>query len=225
DRNHITFMKVDSKDGEKGYYDVKFTPRSIVRRFKKLEPISSYNMQRAEGVHRGGQLLTFSAGYARPIKVEMKSIQIPSSTHSRNDWYMRAEVDLGWSVVARLRDFTTPNDNWRVLGSLLYEDAEAFIFEFPTTLEPQYGIVFRYRQRTSILYREDQIALRRHNNLPLRLCRERNSPQEHIIRCTDLPPAYEDVVPIDDELPGYDQAIQMLGPPSYAQVEQEILKQ
>ncbi|KAF4653934.1 hypothetical protein FOL47_010224 [Perkinsus chesapeaki] len=171
DHNNITYTKVDGRDGEPGYYDVKFTPESPSKRFTKLEPISVNDMKLAEGINDISGRLRFVADVYFATIAEVNLADPPQGMLTPR--WLAMDVESSASTaglrVLNYRDITTKaSTKVRTLEARsdgLFYRAKAFIFKFPLP-EVQHGIMFYASNNALMLYRQDQVHLRHHDTLP-----------------------------------------------------------
>ncbi|KAF4723819.1 hypothetical protein FOZ63_003943 [Perkinsus olseni] len=162
-RNPLWYCKYDGRSDRPGFFDITFTRREPAKRFTKLMPISMYDIplrgdppQAEFVVHhptkwtailQRGEYSKTKKRYKRIL--EIKANVSGAATSYRDVW------PLADGVVRGLRA--------RIDGKFL--EAEAFFFKLPTTTK-QYGLMLTRAFSSYMLYRTDEVGLRRHDRLP-----------------------------------------------------------
>ncbi|KAF4751274.1 hypothetical protein FOZ62_023265 [Perkinsus olseni] len=136
DRSNVRYTKVDSIDGEAGYYDVNFTMNSAPRRFAKLIPV--WPNELSQDGQGQPQRFVFTAGPPFPVECVVTAMGGRSSTRK----YMSAVVGTSDGELSFI-DVGDPCAERKTLEALdrihgYFYTAKAFIFLLPTPLR-QYG--------------------------------------------------------------------------------------
>ncbi|KAF4756969.1 hypothetical protein FOZ63_010709, partial [Perkinsus olseni] len=179
-RNPLPYCKYDGRGDRPGFFDITFTRREPDKRFTKLMPISMYDVP-LRGDPPQAEFVVH-----HPTKVFKVRANIPGTVNSYWD-------------VGPLLGGVVRGSRGRIDG--MFVEAEAFFFKLPTTTE-QYGLMLTKGINSYMLYRTDEVGLRRHDRLPPRFGGRRlaelfRPPRYQQSRPNNdySPPTYEDSLP------------------------------
>ncbi|KAF4682632.1 hypothetical protein FOZ63_028612 [Perkinsus olseni] len=161
--NPIRYCKHDGRGDRPGFFDITFTSRGPAKRFTRLMPVSMYDIPLRGDPPQAEFVVHHPTKWTAILKQG-----IYSETKKRYKRILEIKANISGAAtsyrdVGPLLDGVVRGLRARIDGKFL--EAEAFFFKLPTTTR-QYGLMLTRAFSSYMLYRTDEVGVRRHDRLP-----------------------------------------------------------